>query len=240
VTQPPSDRSLDCTSFEDRIHRILDDRLTLTGDELLIRHASECASCAQVLNDYDSIDDSVKLLPDEIDKILNDAKEFDVTNGMGSFASRHFGLIASLAALVVIGIGLFNIMNSDQTEFTPRVASNPSSTYGSTRMLPIVKNSITKTSRKTPDSSPFSRNFKLPNTIPSINLPTVPNWDEVYQTLDPLEPVLTYSPELPGIRPMQCSLNATLQLLKQSFSKSEQKTEPDLGFSIDSQFLAAA
>jgi hypothetical protein len=240
VTYLPSEKSLDCASFEDRIHRILDDRLTLTGDELLMDHAAKCESCAQVLADYDSVDDSIKLLPDEIDRILREAKEFDVTLGLGSFATRHLGLIATLAAMVVIGIGIFNLLNTDQPAKMSGIANRPVPSIPSSipNSLAIAKIGP-KSTRKTPDSSPFSPNFSVASSLQIMNIPPAPKWDEFSKRLDSLEPVITYSTELPAIRPVQCSLDATLRLLKKSFSKSPKKTQPDLGFSIDSRLLAA-
>ena len=241
MTYLPSDKSLDCASFEDRIHRILDDRLTLTGDELLMDHAAKCESCAQVLADYDCVDDSIKLLPDEIDRILGEAKEFDVTLGLGSFATRHLGLIATLAAMVVIGIGIFNLLKTDPPVNMPGIANHPVPSIPSSipNSLAFAKIGPTKMTRKTPDSSPFSPNFSVASSFQIMNIPPAPKWDEFSKRFDSLEPVITYSTELPAIRPVQCSLDATLRLLKKSFSKSPKKTQPDLGFSIDSRLLAA-
>lgn len=238
MTQLRSNQSFDCTSFEDRIHCLLDDRLTLAGDEILVNHASQCSDCARLLNDYETVNDSVKLLPEEIEKILSEAKEFDVTNGLGSFASRHVGLIASLAALILIAVGLFNVFDADRPVAAPPMASN-SASMSKVRTVPFVASRPTPR-RKTPDTSPFSPNFSVENSISMVSFPTMPSWDEVSKRLDQLEPVLNYSSEIPGIRPMQGSLNATLKLLKESFSKSDQESDPDLGFSSDARILAAA
>lgn len=241
MTHLPSNRPLDCALFEERIHRILDDRLTVTGDDLLMAHASECEPCARLLNDYESVEDSVKFLPGEIDKILGAQQEFSVTRGLGFVtSSRHFSLIASLAALIVICVGVINSFDTRHQSRSSRLADstvNGSSPEFSPRPVDVVP---AKTRRKTPDTSPFSQNFSVANSITLISLPEVPSWDDVSRKLDPLEPVITYSAEIPGVRPMQCSLNATLELLKRSFSKSEPEIDPDLGFSIDSRMLAAA
>jgi hypothetical protein len=214
--------------------------LTLSGDQLLTAHAAKCANCARLLSEYESVEDSVKLLPDEIEKILSEAREFDVTNGLSSLVSRHFALIASLAALLVIGFGFFDMLDSGPAEIARQEASSVSPMILNTQPIPFVKSEVNKPPHKTLDTSPFSPNFSMANSITLISLPSVPSWDDVSKKLDPLEPVIIYSAEIPGIRPMQCSLNATLQLLKKSFSKSEPEIDPDLGFSAEQQMLVAA
>ena len=233
--------SLNCRSFEDRIHQILDDRLTLTGDDLLMAHAARCADCEQILNDYDSVDDSVKLLPADLAEILREA---DAKRVSPAFASRRLVVLASLAAMIVISLNIFHGLNNEppiQSASVAHVASAPllaiATLEADNQRLPIA----TQPQRPTPDTSPFSKNFSVENSILSINLPTtlpaVPTWGDISKSLDPLEPVLTYSSKIPAVRPVHCSLNATINLLKQSFSKSDQK--PDLGFWVDPNMLAA-
>jgi hypothetical protein len=231
--------SLDCRSFEDRIHQLLDDRLTLTGDDLLMAHAARCAECEKILNDYESVDDSVKLLPAELAEIL---RESEVKLVSPTFASRRLVLLASLAAMIVISLNIFHGLDHDRTNGLSPVAKRalaPQLAVASHQAVKpdqlVSSQSAQPKKRHTPDSSPFSPDFSFSNSIPSI--PTVPSWGEISQTLDPLAPVLNYSSRIPAVRPVHCSLNVTINWLKHSLLKPERK--PDLGFWIDPNMLAA-
>ena len=229
--------SLNCRSFEDRIHQILDDRLTLTGDDLLMAHAARCAACEHILKDYDSVDDSVKLLPADLADILREA---DANRDSAASPSRRLVVLASLAAMIVVSLNVFHRLNNQQpTEPASviRVASAPLLAAVSPKSDNRRKSLASQPHRPTPDTSPFHKNFSIDSSILRINFPTVPTWGDISDSLDPLEPVLTYSSKIPAVRPVHCSLNATINLLKQSFSKSDQK--PDLGFWIDPNILAA-
>lgn len=233
--------SLDCRSFEDRIQQILDDRLTLTGDDLLMAHAARCAQCEKILNDFDSVDDSVKLLPAELAQILLEA---DAKRVSQPFVSRRFILVASLAATIVILLNIIQALNNDQESKSSHVAQvravSQLAIASPETIIQLSKSVLPKPAvhyRPTPDSSPFSPEFSFVNSMPSIQFPTVPSWVEISQSLDPLEPVLTYSSTIPSIQPVHCSLKAGINLLKRSFSKSGRK--PDLGFWIEPSMLAA-
>ena len=236
-------RSLDCRSFEHRIHQILDDRLTLTGDDLLMDHAARCAECEKILKDYDSVDDSVKLLPEELAEMLSEVEVNPVT---GSYATKRLVLLASLAAMIVISLNVFHALDKPESNVPLKVASKkPTAPEGAVVHVdaamptqPVMLKIAQPQKRPTPDTSPFSPNFSVANAMPSIYFPTVPTTDDISQTLDSLEPVLSYSSSIPTVRPVHCSLNATINLLKQSLQKPERK--PDLGFWIDTNMLAAA
>lgn len=233
----PSDKSLDCNLFEDRIHQLLDDRQDLAKDALLGIHASKCPPCEELLKTYTSVGDSVKILGDEIAQIL-EAQDFDVTHGWGAMISRHASKLAALAAMLVIALAFFNAF--DTHSHSPELAMNGGTPEFDQPELDPPLAASPEPRRKTPDTSPFSRNFSVANSITLISLPTVPSWDDVTSRLDPIEPMITYSAEIPGVRPMQGSFNATLEILRKSFSKTESDSDPDLGYSIEKRVLVAA
>ena len=234
---------LNCDSFEDRIHQILDDRLTLTGDDLLMEHAASCTKCEQVLNDYDSVDDSVKLLKEELNQIWNKSEQHRDRNGRPTFASRSLIVLASLAAIIVISLNVF-----DGISLAPQPSSQQAALpVASSSQIAIVSPGLSvrhvsareNKSRRTPDTSPFSPNFSVANSIPNMSLPKVPSWDDISKSLDPLEPVFNYSIRFPAVQPVHCSLNVTIDWLRKSLSDGEQEDSPDLGFAIDPELLAA-
>jgi hypothetical protein len=227
--------SIDCRDFEDRIHQILDDRLTLPGDDLLMAHVAKCAKCELILNDYDSVDDSIKLLPDDLANILKNADRTEPA----PFASKTLAWAAALAAVIVISLNVFNSVSSN----VPSTASNAPTEPAPLAIVPKAPKAVAPSPRITPDTSPFSRNFSVANSMPMI--PSVPSWGDISKSLDPLEPtvidpVLSYSSKIPAVRPVHCSFNATISVLKKSLSKPKRSKKPDLGFSVDPRMLALA
>ncbi len=228
--------SLDCSSFEDRIHQVLDDRLTLTGDELLMGHVAHCADCERIFNEYNSVDDSIKLLPAELAEILSQS---DIP-ARKQTVSKGVAWAIALAATVVIAVNIFH--TNPNTNSDTRVAHSMAplaivSTIKSIEDEPLPS----KQKRVTPSSSPFSREFSVASAMPMI--PVVPSWDDISKQIEIeqslIEPVFSYTSNIPAIRPVHCSLNATISVIKQSFTKPEKQKKPDLGFSIDPAVLAA-
>jgi hypothetical protein len=103
---------LNCDKFEDRIHQILDDRLTLTGDDLLMDHVSYCAKCEKLLNAYDCVDASLMHLPTDLADRLDQAENRRGAARSQAIASRPILILASLAALIVISINVFHALSN--------------------------------------------------------------------------------------------------------------------------------
>ncbi len=230
---------LDCHSFEERIHQILDDRLTLTGDELLMAHASDCAECENLLHEYDLVDDSVKLLPADLAELV---RESEITPKSQSFAKRQLAWLVVLAALVVISVTIFHGLENDRPNRSSTVAQSTLAPQFSvvSHQAKLPQRVSVQPSRSnqpdTPDSSPFSPNFSVVDAIPGINLPPIP-WNEISRSLDQLETVLDFSSRIPSVRPVHCSFNITINLLKRARQKVDLK--PSLGSWTDPNMLAA-
>lgn len=242
--------SLDCHAFELRIHQILDDRQPLTGDAPLMEHAGHCAPCRKILQEYESVDDSVKLLPADVAQILALAQENTERQQRPRLASRRLVVLASLAAMIVI---MLNVMQGvddgyDSNQSVAIGPSQPSFEAATHSILPTDPATRLAQPRElvppqpefrraTPDSSPFSPEFSFVSSMPSLEIPTAPNWDDISKGLAPLESVFNYSLSIPAVRPVPCSLNAGLNFLKRSLDKPDRK--PDLGLWIDPNMLAA-
>jgi hypothetical protein len=67
-----------------------------------------------------------------------------------------------------------------------------------------------------------------PELVSSVRSSTTP-WERISNHLDPLNPILIYSSEIPGIRNVQYSVGMTLELLQRSIS-NRGEPEPNLGF----------
>lgn len=240
-----SKSELNCETFEDRIHQILDDRLTLTGDPLLMDHASQCAPCESILLEYDAVDDSMKILKEDMNEILS---RVDSRNQKRSFTQRPLAVLGTLAAALLVFVSAFNTLqpktNNNPTPISPKSVAKKVSTLkpaplSGTLSIGAIKPMTTRVYRPTPDTSPFSPNFKVANTIPRI--PTAENWSEVTSKLETLEPVLTYSKELPGVQVTKCSIAVTIELLRKSLTTKPPTTKkPDLGWTVQSELSSMA
>lgn len=226
-----SSEPLNCESFEDRIHQILDDRLTLTGDPLLVEHAAHCQPCENMLHEYDAVDDSIKILKEDMDLILG---SIDTPNRKRSLAQRPMALIATLAAALLVCFSTFHMFNDGAENARPTRPNviakvvpkkkKASVTIGNS----LAAANIKPTYRPTPDTSPFSPNFSVARNIPRI--PSASNWNEVTSKI---EPVLNYSSELPGVRATHCSIKVTIELFLKSFEKPNREQQPDLGWKLE-------
>lgn len=230
--------SLTCAAFEDRIHQILDDRLTLTGDTLLMDHAAVCSQCEIKLVEYDSFDDSISFLKQnfaEVTCIVDD-------DGSNRSLSRPLIGLAGLAAALLIFLNIFGGATTDHPSGFARLveieeASQPKLSSTMSRMViaqPVATPKLkfaSKRNRVTPDTSPFSPNFRVADNLP--RLPSASDFEKsVSLPFEMLQPVLNYSSEIPGGIAIHCTLNVTIELLRRSLTcapKSAPETKLGLG-----------
>ena len=214
--------SLTCAAFEDRVHQILDERLTLTGDAPLMEHAARCSQCETKLYDYDSFDDSISFLKQNFADV---PCIVDVDGSSGALSHSLFGL-AGLAAAMLIFLNIFGWETTKHSDGFARLAeieatAQPINSSAMSRLavahpaVPKLK-FVSKPYRVTPDTSPFSPNFRVADNLP--RLPSAPDWETVSLPLETLMPVLNYSTGLPAINSFHCALNVTFGLLRRSLS----------------------
>ena len=214
---------LTCEAFEDRIHQILDDRLSLTGDARLMEHAAICEQCEIKLADYDLFDDSIIYLKEnfaEVTCIVDD-------DGSSDSLWRPVLGLAGLAAALLICLNIFGgpttnhsdrfarlaeVDRTSQPELSPAVSQLSIAQPVSTSKLKSRRN------RVTPVTSPFSPNFRIADNIP--RLPSASDWERVSVPLEMLQPVLDYSSEIPGTIAIHSTLDVTVELLRRSLSKT--------------------
>lgn len=214
--------SLTCAAFEDRIHQILDDRLTLTGDALLMEHAAGCSQCEIKLLDYDSFDDSISFLKQnfaEVTCIVDD-------DGSSSPVLRPLLGLAGLAAALLICLNIFGGTTNHHSGGYARLAeieetSQPELPPAVSQLAitkPVAASKLkSRRNRVTPDTSPFSPNFRIADNIP--RLPSASDWERVSAPLEMIQPVLDYSSEIPGATAIHSTLDVTIELLRRSLSK---------------------
>ena len=217
--------SLNCAAFEDRVQQILDERLTLTGDAPLMEHAAQCSQCEIKLYDYDSFDDSISFLKQNFADV---PRMVDVDGSSGAFSHSLFGL-AGLAAALLIFLNIFGWATTNHSDGFARLTeteatAQPINSSAMSRLAVAQPAAapklrfVSKSYRVTPDTSPFSPNFRVADNLP--RLPAAPDWETVSLPLETLMPVLNYSTELPAINSFHCALNVTFELLRRSLSEN--------------------
>lgn len=200
------DQVIDCASFEDRIQDLMDQRVALNSDPLLLKHSADCESCHQVLSSFQSLE---MVLSEALISERFAESDFEMP-AVSSFKTSaiHWGVataIVSLAAMLLVAfVPIF-----DQQSNGLMVADNASSS------LPVVVNP----SKNLP-SADASRGEM-------INLVS-------YETIPPsLRNAYQYASELPGIRPIECSVTVTIEAFQKSWKAPEKPKQneenPDLG-----------
>ncbi len=265
---------LNCDNIEQRIHQLLDDRLTLNGDPDLMEHAASCAECRKLIDDYDAVDLSFgchnnifqnELSPNETSigaPAMNDQRR-------RSGRHRTIGVILTFAASLLL---VFSIVSNQDFQDRPtahisrptvQVASSsfsspsiespsvdlgqprtPTSTLVNSTASQFVPINVNYTGED--QTKDFVRNLvfaqrkslyeiaqSTPEFVSSVRSSTTP-WERISDHLDPLNPILIYSSELPGVRNVQYSVSMTLELLQRSISNRDEP-KPNLGFFPDVQ-----
>jgi hypothetical protein len=252
-------RKISCSEVEQRINLLLDDRLTLTGDRILMAHASSCANCDQMIRDYEIFIDEIVFENVRPGQGCESRNEVTSSSPENSFWQQQLGLLASIAAILVLSFGL--LWNSQ--------ISSPSS--GSVAQLGSISSTPSFAAAGTiatdgggtepafdaaprfieTQEDPFVRRLvyfqpptlvelaqTTPTWVDTLRQPRKSNWEQISEQLDPLNAYLQISAELPGFRNFHNSVHVTLNLLHQSFAKPEKST-PDLGYFPDERFFAA-
>jgi len=212
--QSDNTQPLTCDAFENRVQQVLDDRLTLTGDARLMEHASLCSDCETKLLDYDSFDDSISFLKQssvDVPRVDDEASDHRLF--------RPVAGLAFLAATLLFFLNFLTGLSSDHG-ITPQQAlseapavQSSAAAFGHLAMAVPSSNIVVGIKRRvTPDTSPFSPNFRVADNIPQ--LPTASDWDIVSKRFETLQPVLT------GARRIHCTLNVTIELLRRSLAKA--------------------
>ena len=208
-------QTIDCESFEDRIQDLMDRRIALDSDRLLCEHSDKCADCHSVLTSFQSLE--AVLSQAFVRDCLTDA---DVSTPRDFHSSLSqwtvVGAIASLAALVLVVIApMFNTPSNVIT-----VADNNNSV---TPLVEDAQEDIVLPIQKAPANHPN-------DMITMVSYDTIPpSLRNAYQ----------YAAELPGIRPIECSVTVTIEALQKSWNTpsepKEDKESPDLGQSHSGQ-----
>ena len=224
---------LNCKNFERRVHQRLDERLALSGDRLLLEHAVRCAACDTLMRDYGGLECGLEYgatlgrssmgrssmgRSSKENAITPPALSRKVRKNVWSPSTKLRGSRKQklLVVLVSIAAGLFLV-------FSVLPFGNLLKRWGESQPHSMVRsNSIT----------PGAGAFHTPKFAVALITPTAPtarSWGRFSGSLESFSPYLQYTSELPGVRPMQCSVNLTIDLLQRSLVLPD-SPQPDLGW----------
>lgn len=206
---------ISCATFETRINDLLDARRDPAADETLIRHADHCAACQAVFADYLALDDSLS-------NIVWDAKTLERL-AAPTAAVRPYRLWWSAALAATLLIAFNSIFGSSPWGDNNATASKQVSAKAQKPPIVAVPQS---------DRQPQQRlgNDSIAKPLVGSGLTPV-SWNELSQRLQPvLNPYYQFSAELPGIRPIQSSLNLTIDWVQEKILKQSAGRQQKQGF----------
>lgn len=210
------DKNLDCFSFDCRVQDLMDERIELRTDLPLQNHAAECESCRSLLSSFESLESALgAAFP--FNAVEDESKELDsfasprISDHQKTVASWGIaGAVLAMAAMLLLMLQPVSesFRTDDLAELSLPPATAPSAEPGATEPNLLAD-----------DSSEFE-----PSDINSAVYHSIPT---------SLRNAYQYAVELPGIRPIECSINVTLDVLQKSLgpfpTPKPGDLEPDLG-----------
>lgn len=204
-----SNSKISCEGFENRIQDLMDQRIALADDQDLNLHANQCPQCRSVLSNFSSLE-KVLFSAFAEQESLSGLPDHRTTHGIAAWSiSGAMMAIAAVLALIIIPT-----LNRPAGNMIT-VAQNDSAIADHVN-LPDLENS--------------------PEADIEIKAPVHPSVTLVSYDLPPtLKNAYHYAAELPGIRPIECSLNVTIEVLQNSWktlpAPKQNEESPDLGHS---------
>ena len=192
--------TLTCVQFEKRIQSLMDSRQELATDSLLDEHRAHCPNCCEILDSYQSLEDSFSgKLPTSIQQAISDQAGKPAvipTHRWSGYMPLVLTLVVGLIAGSIIGL-------SSRSLLEPVAAKNH------TEAGPIIEaNSILPT--------PSNDLNALFNSMNELNSPLM-SIDRIFQQFPTVDLYYRYTAELPGIRSIHSSFNVAFDWFQETF-----------------------
>ena len=192
--------TLTCVQFEKRIQSLMDSRQELATDSLLDEHRAHCPNCCEILDSYQSLEDSFSgKLPTTIQQAIGDQADKPAvisTHRWSGYMPLVLTLVVGLIAGSIIGLSSRSLLEpvaaKNHTEVGPRIEAN----------------SILPTS-----SSDLNAIF---NSMNELNSPLT-SIDQIFQQFPTVNLYYRYTAELPGIRSIRSSFNVAFDWFQETF-----------------------
>ena len=229
--------SLCCDRFEERVQSLMDQRVLLKDDPQLQSHAQGCESCSGLLESFLALEVALnQVFPASGAGI---AAEVFAVDGKGtlerpsdldSFVYRTSGnkrkrtgrwgvAVSALAAAVVLFLLVPNWLAGERS-----IAGGDSAEI-------VALDSAAMEAVDPPKQYEKTQLSILPENA-------VNRFEMVSSLPVSLRNAYGYAVELPGVRPLECSVNVTIEMLQRSFGrfsgeKQIEEEKPDLGYFAD-------
>ncbi len=124
--------TLTCVQFEKRIQSLMDSRQELATDSLLDEHRAHCPNCCEILDSYQSLEDSFSgKLPTTIQQAIGDQADKPAvisTHRWSGYMPLVLTLVVGLIAGSIIGLSSRSLLEpvaaKNHTEVGPRIEAN--------------------------------------------------------------------------------------------------------------------
>jgi hypothetical protein len=235
------------------VHQRLDARLAVSSDPGLASHAATCAACDAVMRDFCWLEVGLgygktvsqsfgkqAIAPAPALPVLSQrAWEDDFSTAkistakispfkispfkISTFKNRRFQLlpigrvVASIAAILFLSFSMLHLGNRIRPGAVaqPRVMVRSNAIASATNALRDLRLAVAPT---------FAVALGNPAAAAASG-----SWGRLSGRLEPLSPYWQYTVELPGVRPMQSSVNLTIELLQRSLAVPD-PPQPELGW----------
>lgn len=264
VEEALQSEELDCDNFEERINDVMDQRRLPQEDPLLTRHACECQQCLEILKDYSSVGDSLKLLKKDIAEILaradqarNDTQEANARKRM----VWVFGVLAAVFTMVA-GSWWLDTQSQESSVVSQQIMKNPTiellehrpvadASELQTAVAPISTHPHSEFSSNRSFSMELVRNeiINVAQGIPHFGQVAIgQSIDGLSRNLEAIEPIIPQANRLQLMVP--APVHATIELFKSlsgdqpeagdSLQKKVPLSSPDLGSRVARGLLVVA
>jgi len=226
------DSASNCECVEDRIHELMDQRRPLLSDEMVRQHISECDECAELVIDFGALNESLSQIPLETLHRLSGLQFGEAEDEVRPRRLHPVSFIASIACLLLVLLtsGIWfsgqpdNVVTVSQRDVEDR-------NYVSVEVQSPVEH--------VRESSPGMQQLVFVPTVHKTSSPSefihAVSFEQLSGGVEPFQDYIDMTADLPGIRPVSNSVNATFQLIKcmseqpQIEQDEQPKDAPDLG-----------
>lgn len=202
-----------CEQIENRIHELLDHRQPLLSDELVRQHVSQCDACAGLVVDFGALNDSLSQIPISTLQRLSDLKVAKSAT-QSSMRLHPVSFVACVACLLLV-------MLTSGIWFAPQAEVAVSSSGKETANEGVVTSNVsvpTPTEFVATVVPQFQKSMDFLPTIhetsPSLEFIHTVSFEQLSSEVGPIQDYIGMTADLPGIRPISKSVNATYEFLR--------------------------
>ncbi len=236
---------ISCQNFEAELQNRMDRRWPVSGDRGLAEHAAVCQSCADLFCGFRELEEGLVALgqstdtafefsspPNSSTHLYAAAADSQIDGVQHSLIHGRYGvigLIATIAAVLLIALGISGSLVGPESV----VAKKMGDEFAKSELPDTSLESAPIARRSKPESAP--RQDEVTETLAKKQaaaeaLP-IESWNQLSEQLTS-SVYYRYSAELPGVRPIQSSIDIGVDLFQKTFQPKKQRSpnkRPNLG-----------